>query len=505
MTSETTNVSGLTDGTPEPVITSTDVAPRELRVLIGVGFFVSGVAGLLDQVVWSKYLALFIGSSTTALTVVLATFMGGLAIGNHIFGRRVDASRDARQALFYYAALELGIGLWCLVFPEILTLASDVYIGIAAPLGFGGAGTAAMKIALAAATILPPTIFMGGTLPVLARVITARVSDVAASVGKLYFINSFGAAVGAAAAGFFVIPAVGFDFTIRFSGVLNLILAVLFTVALRRRDGSRMSSNTSLLTSPIDTTFTPSQRRLAMVVIGLAGGVSMLYEVVWTRLLSLVMGGSTYSFTIMVTTFITGITLGSLAVSRLFDKDGAGDDPYKWFAIAETGVFLSVLPVIPLYDHLPFYFAMLASIIERSPEVFPLYLSVKVFVTFLLMLLPTFFIGMTLPLASRIAVDRIEVLGKKVGSVFSVNTLGTVLGASFTGAFILPQLGLRGTLLLGLGLTGVLALALWRRVTGLSPARWRRGVIVMTALYLGILATGPWNALVLNFGMYRHK
>ena len=205
-----------------------------LRVLIATGFFVSGVAGLVDQVVWSRYLALFIGSSTTALTVVLATFMGGLAIGNHWFGRRVDTARDTRQALGYYALLELGIGLWCIAFPEVLSVATDLYVSVAAPLGFGSAGTSAMKIALAAATILPPTILMGGTLPVLARVITARVADVAEQVGRLYFINSFGAAVGAAGAGFFIIPALGLEPSIRGSGLLNLALAVLFAVALRR-------------------------------------------------------------------------------------------------------------------------------------------------------------------------------------------------------------------------------------------------------------------------------
>ncbi len=479
--------------------------PRELRVLIAVGFFVSGAAGLLDQVVWSKYLALFIGSSTTALTVVLATFMGGLAIGNHLFGRRVDAAKDTRQALYYYAALELGIGLWCLAFPEILSVATAAYIAAAAPLGFGASGTAALKIALAGATILPPTILMGGTLPVLARVITSRVADVASKVGRLYFINSFGAAVGAAAAGFLIIPAVGLAPSIRASGILNLMLAAIFTLALRR-PGLKHSTVAGVPgTTASDTSFTGAQRRTTMVVIGLAGAVSMLYEVVWTRLLSLVMGGSTYSFTIMVTTFITGITLGSLSVSRLFGRDGAGDDPLKWFAIAETGVFLSILPIVPLYDHLPFYFAMIASVLERSSDAFPLYLFVKVFITFLLMLLPTFFIGMTLPLASRVAVDRLEVLGKKVGSVFSVNTVGTVLGATLTGAFLLPILGLRGTLLLGVGMTGILALALWRVVHGIRPGRFGQVTVGLMLLFVGVLATGPWNALVLNFGMYRHK
>ncbi|MFT7621462.1 MAG: spermidine synthase [Myxococcota bacterium] len=484
---------------------SQETAPKHLRVLIGVGFFLSGMAGLVDQVVWSRYLALFIGSSTSALTVVLATFMGGLAIGNHLFGRRVDATKTHRAALMIYAVLELGIGAWCLLFPEILELATLTYVAAAAPLGFGAPGTAALKLALAAATILPPTILMGGTLPVLARILTTRVADVAADVGRLYFINSFGAAFGAAAAGFWIIPAMGLPPAIRASGAINIALAIAFMAALRGKAGNTQTHSGGDQADAGGDAFTDRQRLVVMVVIGVAGGVSMMYEVVWTRLLSLVMGGSTYSFTIMVTTFITGITLGSLAVSRLFGPGGSGGDPLRWFAIAETGVFLSILPVIPLYDRLPYYFAAFAAFLERTPEAFPMYLGIKVFTAFALMILPTFFIGMTLPLASRVAVDRLAVLGRKVGSIFSVNTLGTVIGASLTGLLIVPNLGLRATLLLGITLSAILALALWSvvpDVTKKTRAMLAGGAL---ALVVGVTALGPWNQLVLHFGMYRHK
>ncbi len=478
--------------------------PARLRVLIAVGFFLSGLAGLLDQVVWSRYLALFIGSSTGALTVVLATFMGGLAIGNHLFGRRADRGVNHGQTLGLYAALELGIGLWCVLFPEILDLATALYVRLASPLGFGAPGTGALKLALAAATILPPTILMGGTLPILARVLTSRVADVASSVGRLYFLNSFGAAFGAAAAGFWIIPALGLPVSIRMSGGINLALALVFWVALRGEAGRIPTPGGAPDADEGGDRFTPRQRTVALLVIGVAGAVSMVYEVVWTRLLSLVMGGSTYSFTIMVTTFITGITLGSLAVSRLFASSPT-EDPLRWFAIAETGVFVSILPVVPLYDRLPYYFAAVAAFLERTPESFPFYLGIKVFTAFALMILPTFFIGMTLPLASRVAVDRLAVLGRKVGGVFSVNTLGTVAGAALTGLLLVPALGLRPTLLLGIGLTGALAVILWSVVDDVAAKT--KGLVAggAVALLAGVIAIGPWNPLVLHFGMYRHK
>lgn len=481
---------------------------RSVRRLIGVGFFVSGAAGLIDQVVWSRYLALFIGGSTAALTIVLATFMGGLALGNHVFGRRADR---VRNPLMLYAALEVGIGIYCFLFPEIFALFSDGYVGVAGPMGFGAPGTTAVKLVLAAASILLPTFLMGGTLPVLARFIVRDLSDITPSVGRLYTVNSFGAAFGAAAGGFFLIPALGLDPTLRLSGLLNLALAAAFYVAGRRLgqpSAAAVEAEAAASSSPPrdGLSFTPAQRRVVLTIIGVSGAVSMLYEVVWVRLVSLVMGSSTYSFTIMVMTFIAGITLGSFYVSRRLSERGRGGDPVWLLSMAYVGVFATILPLIPLYDRLPYYFGSLASVIERTPDAFPIYLTMKVVVAFALMFLPTFFIGMTLPLASRVAVDDMKVLGKRVGSVFSINTLGTVLGASLTGLVLLPALGLRTTLALGVGLSGSLAIASLVIVRGRSQAV-RLGIPagLIAAFLVVVLAFPAWNALVLNFGIYRHK
>jgi|GEM_PF-230324 len=492
--------------------------PGNALVLIAVGFLASGLAGLVHQVVWSRYLGLFIGSTSAAVTIVLAAFMGGLALGNHLFGRSAD--RSARP-LALYAWLELGIGLYCVAFPELFGWLSDGYVAAAQNTGFGTTATFALKLLMAALAILPPTILMGGTMPVLAKAVVRSVREVTVGVGRLYFFNSGGAALGAAIAGFWWVPSLGLDGAIRLAGVLNLVLAALFFAAARRRGaatpaddapptGDEAATDTQGVQAPVPdeddgAAFSHRQVKVAVLAIGLSGAASMLYEVLWSRLLALVMGSSTYSFTIMLVTFITGITLGSLAVSAAFRAEPSRD-PVRWFAVCEVAIFASLLPLLPLYDDLPFYFAQIASLLDRTQEGFGGYLAIKVVVAFVLMFLPTFFIGMTLPLASRIATKRMSHLGRSVGLVFSVNTVGTVLGAVLTGLVIMPAIGLEATFIVGLLLSLGIASLLLSIVSDLSR-RVRLGVPIVGILALTVVVGvgGGWDPLILNFGLFRHK
>lgn len=483
-------------------------SPGRIRQILYAGFFLSGAAGLVDEVVWSKMLAGLLGSTATAHMIVLATFMGGLALGNRVFGRLADSGT---RLIRLYAILEICIGLFCLFFPEIFHLSTDLYIATAQPLGPDAWLLQPLKVIIAACTILLPTFLMGGTLPVLARGVVASMGDVTAGVGRLYFINSLGAVAGVALGGFFLVPTLGLSDAIRLSAACNLLLGIFFLVWDRQLARAGVGLDTSEPAEAMraeSPAYGPKVQRLVFWVIAISGGVSMLYEVAWTRLLSLVLGSSTYSFTIMLLTFILGITLGSFAISRKFAvKEGqAPPDPLLWLAIAEFGVFVSILPVLPIYDELPFTFATLASLLPRTPEYFGLYVCIKVAVSMVLLFLPTFFIGMTLPLASRICVKRFDTLGAGVGSVFSANIWGGVVGAVLTGLLLIPALQLHATLVTGMALS----LALGAAVLGAHVATSRRvrfGVpISLTLLFALVLGGwGQWDAKLLNYGIYRHK
>ena len=197
---------------------SRSTSDHVLLAMVASGFLLSGVAGLVYEVLWGRYLGLFIGGTAQAHTLVLATYMGGLALGNALFGRIVD--RFANRLLLY-ALLEVGIGGFCLFFPEIFDGLSALYLELARANGAGSPINAPLKAALAAVCLLPPTVLMGGTLPALARATTQRLADAGPQVARLYFVNSLGAAVGAALAGFWVLETLGLAAGMRAAAIIT--------------------------------------------------------------------------------------------------------------------------------------------------------------------------------------------------------------------------------------------------------------------------------------------
>src|SRR4051812_5436816 len=170
-------------------------------------FFCSGISALVYEVIWSKYLTLMLGSTVQAQTVVLAVFMGGLAIGNRIFGHK---SRRVAEPLRLYGILELLIGVYAFLFPRLYNIGDAIFVKVGS--GFAEAATLlfGLKLVLSVLLLLVPTILMGGTLPVLAAWIQKRPGwDASARVGIFYAINSLGAVLGAALAGFYLIQNLG--------------------------------------------------------------------------------------------------------------------------------------------------------------------------------------------------------------------------------------------------------------------------------------------------------
>ena len=325
-------------------------------------FFLSGLAGLVYQIVWARYLAIFLGHTSYAVVAVLAAFMGGLAIGNAWFGVRADRSS---QPLAFYAWLEIGIAVYALIFPAYYTHCHDAFIGLARHVHPGSSGLLALKFAFSLLAILLPTILMGATFPVLTRFVTRSLSELQKNVAVLYCVNSAGAVVGCLLADFWWIQSVGLEMTVYLGAALNLSVGTV-ALALNQRVRSTKwplqmaaaptqtahpeisfgASTATIAASPMNATavedskkeagnsspsvstsaalpaanppesFGKTELRLAIAGIGLSGFVAMLYEVAWTRLLGLVLGSSTHAFSLMLVTFITGIAIGAWIVYR---------------------------------------------------------------------------------------------------------------------------------------------------------------------------------------------
>ncbi|MGH2567422.1 MAG: fused MFS/spermidine synthase, partial [Bacteroidota bacterium] len=471
---------------------------QTLLSVIALLFIFSGATALMYQIVWFKYLSLFLGNTTYAQTVVLATFMGGLAIGAAWLGKRADRTRNP---LALYGWLEVGIGLYCLAYPSFLGVVREGFIQLVTGVGWPSDSSVVLllKLVVSLTTMLIPTMLMGGTLPVLVRFISERIEDTGKNVATLYFLNSFGAVIGSFLGGLFFIPNVGLLITIYAAVAVNLIIGVVALLLSRRVREEPLTVSES--SEPAESEFTTRQAFIAVGVAGLSGFAAMVYEICWVRLLLPIVGSSTYSFSLMLIAFITGITLGSWIVGRLFARL---KNLFGFLAVCQLGVAVSLALTIPLYDRLPYYLWSIGSVLSRTEGAYPIFLALQFLLCLAIMVVPTVFLGMTLPVASRIASRRIELLGTSVGNVFSVNTVGAVLGSLGAGLMFIPLIGVRHTLELALVLNALVGLVVLAVDAGYSSRRKTAARVVLAgvALFYVVGAAGG-NPAVGLMSVYR--
>ncbi len=465
-----------------------------LRAVLALLFALSGVAGLVYEIAWSKYLSLLLGSTAYAHMIVLATFMGGLAWGARWWGTRADRTDNP---LRLYALLELVIALYCAVYPLLMAGAERLFLAAAAQESFapGSIPLGALKLALSAATLLVPTFCMGGTLPILLKSFTSSLDDAGVSVARLYWVNSAGAVVGAALAGFFLIRELSLDGAL-WSAVLINAAVGLAAFSLSR---TSLSAPAAAPASASGKAYSPRAVRLAVVAAAVGGFVSMAYELAWVRLLATLLGSSTYSFSVMLIAFIAGIALGGAIVARLLRKER---DLLSLLAWCQVGTAAFMLATLPLYERLPYWLWHLSSAFQNAPEGFALFVGAEFAFCFALMIVPTTFSGMSLPVAGRIATGDITALGTSVGSIFSVNTIGAVAGALVTGLVLIPTLGVKQTLEAAVLVNAFLGVVILLRA---APAArgWAAAAVLGAAFVAYRVLVPAWDQNVSSVGVYR--
>ncbi len=527
------------------------------RALVVLCFLLSGATGLLYEIIWSRYLHQLIGSSGYAHTVTLATFMAGLGLGYHLFGRQAD--RWARP-LALYAWLELGIGAYGLAFGAIFAAWTAVYIAVGTWLGPFSVWITPLKLILGAAVMVFPAVLMGGTLPALSRWLIQSRQDIGKHIGALYFINTAGAVLGCWLGGFVVLEWLGLSGAMMATAAINIAIGVGLLGMIYAQSGSIWGrweapsledmDEDGLLDASRDIqvhkdeTNGPSgadlpanigpnegddgdlgaaaegqevkegrsaldvrsKRRINAALIGSAigGGLAMLYELVWIRLVGFVFGSSTQSFSVMLVTFIGGMALGGLAAGWWMRKER---DALRSMAWCEVGIAVGVLVMVPVYERFPYLFALLKGLVARSDAGFAAMKLLQVSLLALVMLIPTTLMGMALPLATREVADRLDKLGGDVGKVFAINVTGTLIGASATGLLILPLLGLQWTLYLGIVSSAVLGLWLLHVTSGRGGVRQVVVLGAVLAAMAGLMAAGvgKWDPILLTAGFFRHK
>lgn len=289
----------------------------ENKILIAC-FFVSGLAGLVYETVWVRELTLLFGTTTFAVSAVIAAFMGGLALGSFVIGKFADRSPSV---LLLYSALELGVLLYAFVFPYALEWAKDVYLLSTQLFPHSFYLSSLVKFCIAVVLLSVPTALMGGTFPVLSKCLSDSENRIGTETGRLYSINTFGGAIGVALTGFVLLPNIGVRATTVVAAALNGAAALgavgVYLVKKRRPQLSRTAEATMSQWDPRATQpSSPSSRSplewAVLSTFAISGFVAMIYEVAWTRTLTLVIGSSTYAFN------TAGTVIGAFAAGFIF-------------------------------------------------------------------------------------------------------------------------------------------------------------------------------------------
>jgi spermidine synthase len=415
------------------------LADRLRAAVVLVLFFLSGALALVYQVAWVRVITLELGSTTLAVSTVVATFMAGLALGSADAGRWGDR---AARPLLWYALLEAGLSMYALATPlllgTLLPAAGDLASGVAERIFL----LSLFRLVVAAAALLAPTALMGATLPLLTRHWVGEHGDGALGMGLLYSVNTLGAFVGALAAGFVLLPTLGLRATVAWSGWTNLLVAVAAgALALASKPiGAQLARSGATEPSP-----RPARTAALPWAVALAAFAALACEVAWTRLVTLVAGGSVYSFPIVLGTFLAGLGLGAGGVAFLARSGRFGARGLFCALALISAALVGASYLVAL--RLPVLFVTLFGRLEvgSHPERTP---ALQLALAAAVLLPPALAMGGVLPAAARLCVVSPQRTAREVSVLYVANTVGSIAGSIAAGFLLVPLVGIHGTLAL---------------------------------------------------------
>lgn len=460
-------------------------------------FFVSGAAGLIYQVCWVRILSLVFGNTVYAVSMVVAGFLSGLAIGSRFWGKRTDA---AKRPLKMYALMEAGIAISALVVTLLITVLDNAIVSVMTPESVTGGGWIIIRYALVFIILLPPTMLMGGTLPVMGKMVTESLEGVGLSIGSIYAFNTYGAMAGSFLSGFILIPQLGIWGAIMIALCLNAAVAAViwFTRDEIKMDAPDVDIRAKSAPKPkkvkeqtrreglAETAHSVSRGR-ALVLFALAGFCSMAFEVLWTRGFAVSFKSTVYLFSNLLTVFLLGMAFGSWFFGKYLDRL---KDPMWLFGLAEVGIGLLGLASI----------GMLAKSVDMAMALRIMFgemtLTTDAMVMFIVMamafILPTFLMGLAYPLICRVTTKDMNVLGENMGGVYAVGTVGGIAGALVSGFALIPVLGLQKSII---AVSGVAMAAGFIAILSSSKRKAAAWVIPASAfaVVITIAITGIFN------------
>jgi spermidine synthase len=488
--------------------------PRTLQ-LVAACFFFSGATGLIYEVLWARMLGLVFGATTLAVSTVLAAFMGGLALGSALAGR---SGARVKRPVRTYGVLEIGIALYALAVPFLFSLVDNLYALIWQQFHPGFFAFSLWRFLLSTVMLLAPTTLMGATLPLLAGALARSPGQTSTSVTRLYTRNLAGAIFGSLLAGFVLLPGVGVRATIYAAALINILIGLATILAERQAtraspvalDDMRVAGSSDPNADQLPT-FEQMASRFWLFCAFVSGFVTISTQVAWTRMLTMIVGSSTYAFSIAVALFLLGLSGGAYVMARRNPAAMLRETMLK----IELATALSLVFSLGVVNRIPSLLIALGLRLQISS--WGGLLLLQIISIALLILLPAFLMGMVMPLvlvwAGAGPADRSVRL---VGRSYAVNTMGAIVGAFGAGFVLIPRFSTRFTILFAAALSLTVAGFAYTPGRAVADRDVRRAlaagltvvlIIVLFAvaprLNLADLSVGAYDSLVRVLGKSR--
>ncbi len=473
-------------------------------------YALSGAAALVYEVTWTRLLTLSLGHGVAAASTVLAAFMGGLAVGAALAGPRSDRLTRA-AAMRAYAQLEIAIALLALFMPIGLMLTEPLLRAAYAD-GAGGLAFPVLRLIVSLALVALPAVAMGATFPLVARWYVADAAAATREAGALYAANTTGAALGALATGFVLLPSLGLRLTTWTGVAMNLIVAGAAWMLAQRvpqadaataaveagaaapKKSAKAAKKSATATAPPILTPQPLLAGLAMAV---SGFLSLALQVVWSRLLAQVLGPTTYAFSLVVAVFVAGLALGAASGRWLAAR--TGQPAAGLTATLAVAVLAGAAAVWTVDDGL----RSVATAVAAPDASFASVLRTQVTLVAIWLLPLALALGCAFPFALRAGTGRNETLGADLGLIYALNTVGAIAGALAAGFVMIPRFGLHGSLRVLGAAAALAALGVVVAAGTRGRARVAAGLLAVAALVVSVRLP-EWNRELFASGAYKY-
>ena len=456
-------------------------APAWLRWSLVALFFLSGACGLIYQVLWLRLLGLVFGVTVYAASTVWASFMGGLALGSLAGGRLGDR---VRRPLVWFGAAEALVGISALATPVALDALQQLYLPIQTSLTGSPVVLTLARLLMSFAVLVVPTMMMGASLPLVVKAVTSSGDALGGRAGAFYASNTAGAILGTLAAGLFLIPGLGIDRTFSIAAGANLFVGIVAIAVGLGLDPVRSNAAAPAAVPAAEPLAPLRVRRVVLALFFFSGLTSLALEVIWFRMIVLIVRPTVYAFSLMLAAVLAGIALGSAIVTPLMRRT------WDWpvvLAVVQLATGVTALVSLMVLNQTT---ALQETFGPWLGRFVPDYLTYTIITSVPAVLPASILLGVAFPIGLHIwagATSDGAPVASRIGVFYSLNVAGAILGSLAAGFLLLPAIGSRGSLILVASLIFAGGLVLLAAVRRPSSRTWV--VLAVAAAGFAALAT----------------